>query len=179
MLQDALTNNKGQYTTRNMGSFETWATLVAGSVKYCIEVMKTKGLVPVETDGDVTPDMTTYSANNDGTAQTFHDIYQEKGSVPWRFQDLGACLRSVDSLLGTDGAGQGSDTARGKRMVRYAEKPRTYENKVYRLEKLSHRKWRILCKEGSGPSVDSRYNWVDEQAASDAADFDPEPKRVF
>jgi hypothetical protein len=161
MLTDALRNATDEHKTRAMGSFEDWAATVGKSVVYCCDQMKQLGLITEDISGDVTPDMKKYSTENDGAAEALSVVFKCKGGAKWFVRDLGGRAKeALDELLGTQGNDHTNDT-RGRRLAKYAGKPRTHEGTTYLLTRHG-RKWDVRVTAEGKPDVDMSFDYLDE-----------------
>jgi chemotaxis protein histidine kinase CheA len=154
MLVDALQNSNEHHATRPMGSFEVWADTVGRAVIYCTEKMKELALVSSKLSGDVTPDMQEYVSKLDETGEVLATIYSHVQESSWRIRELPVtAVERLNDLLGTKNDSD-SNTKRGKRLAKYAGRPRHFGSATYRLEQLPELRWRVVVTDGSPIPVD-------------------------
>jgi hypothetical protein len=150
MLTDAFKNATAEHETRQMGSFEDWTATIGKSVVYCTQKLKAMGLLSPGIEGDVTPNMEKHSAENDGCAEVFSKIYQDKGTTEWLVRDIqGPTKELIDELLGTTSAD--TNDARGRRLNKYSGRPRTFQGVTYMLVKHG-RKYEVKVTAGTAPT---------------------------
>ncbi len=150
IAQHALTNATDEHNTRTFASFEEWAKTVGRATMLITADLKKYGLISNKIDGDVTPNMYKFISMNSTAGECFHDIWQDKGGKRWRIQDLGSrATSSLNDLLGTN-KDTSNDGARGKRLQKYKDLPRSYKDDenpsveyCYVLTKLSGRFWSL------------------------------------